>query len=30
MTRVGTRIFADRVARTVRNGGVVNNFPTTR
>jgi hypothetical protein len=27
MTRIGTRIFADRVARTVRNGGLVNNFP---
>jgi Protein of unknown function (DUF2380) len=28
MVRVGTRIFADRVARVVRNGGVVTNFPT--
>ena len=27
MVRVGTRIFADRVARAVRNGGVVTNFP---
>jgi len=27
MVRVGTRIFAERVARTVRSGGVVNNFP---
>jgi hypothetical protein len=27
MVRVGTRIFADRVARVVRNGGVVTNFP---
>ena len=27
MTRIGTRIFADRVARTIRNGGVVDNFP---
>ncbi|MBA3892200.1 MAG: DUF2380 domain-containing protein [Gemmatimonadales bacterium] len=28
MVRAGTRIFAERVARTVRAGGVVNNFPT--
>jgi hypothetical protein len=28
MVRVGSRIFAERVARTVRAGGVVNNFPT--
>ena len=27
MTRIGTRIFADRVARTVRNGGLVDIFP---
>jgi hypothetical protein len=27
MVRVGTRIFAERTARTVRSGGVVNNFP---
>lgn len=27
MIRVGMRIFADRVARTVREGGVANNFP---
>jgi hypothetical protein len=27
MVRVGTRIFADRVARVVRSGGVVTNFP---
>ena len=27
MTRIGARIFADRVARTVRNGGLVDNFP---
>ena len=27
MVRVGTRIFADRVARVVRNGGVATNFP---
>lgn len=27
MVRVGTRIFAERVARTVRSGGVVNNYP---
>jgi hypothetical protein len=25
--RAGTRIFAERVARTVRDGGVANNFP---
>jgi len=28
MIRVGMRIFADRVVRTVRAGGVVTNFPT--
>jgi uncharacterized protein DUF2380 len=27
MVRVGTRIFAERVARTVRRGGVTTNFP---
>jgi hypothetical protein len=27
MIRVGMRIFADRVARTVQDGGVANNFP---
>jgi hypothetical protein len=27
MVRVGTRIFADRVARVIRNGGVATNFP---
>lgn len=27
MVKAGTRIFAERVARTVRNGGVANNFP---
>jgi hypothetical protein len=27
MVRAGTRIFAERVARTVRDGGVANNFP---
>ena len=27
MVRVGTRIFADRIARVVRSGGVVTNFP---
>jgi hypothetical protein len=27
MVRAGTRIFAERVARTVRAGGVANNFP---
>jgi hypothetical protein len=27
MVRVGTRIFAERVARTVRQGGVTTNFP---
>ena len=27
MVRVGTRIFADRVARVVRSGGVTTNFP---
>jgi len=27
MVRVGTRIFADRVARVVRSGGMVTNFP---
>jgi hypothetical protein len=27
MVRIGTRIFAERVARAVRAGGVVNNFP---
>jgi hypothetical protein len=29
MIRAGSRIFAERVARTVRNGGVANNFPNT-
>ena len=29
MVRAGSRIFAERVARTVRAGGVANNFPTT-
>jgi hypothetical protein len=29
MVRAGSRIFAERVARTVRNRGVVNNFPNT-
>ena len=29
MVRAGSRIFAERVARTVRNGGVANNFPNT-
>jgi len=29
MVRAGSRIFAERVARTVRAGGVTNNFPTT-
>ena len=28
MVRAGTRIFAERVARTVRSGGVTTNFPT--
>jgi hypothetical protein len=28
MVRAGSRIFAERVARTVRRGGVVTNFPT--
>lgn len=28
MVRAGTRIFAERVARTVRAGGVANDFPT--
>ena len=28
MVRVGARIFAERVARTVRAGGVANDFPT--
>jgi hypothetical protein len=28
MVRAGTRIFAERVARTVKAGGVANNFPT--
>jgi len=28
MVRAGTRIFAERVARTVRAGGVTTNFPT--
>jgi len=28
MVRAGMRIFAERVARTVRAGGVANNFPT--
>jgi hypothetical protein len=27
MVRAGTRIFAERVARTVRDGGITNNFP---
>ena len=27
MTRIGMRQFADRVARTVRAGGVTTNFP---
>jgi hypothetical protein len=27
MVRVGVRIFADRVARTVQNGGYANNYP---
>ena len=27
MVRAGSRIFAERIARTVRNGGVANNFP---
>jgi hypothetical protein len=27
MVRAGTRIFAERVARTVRAGGIANNFP---
>lgn len=30
MVRAGTRIFAERVARTVRNGGVTMNFPNAR
>jgi hypothetical protein len=29
MVRAGSRIFAERVARTVRAGGVANNFPGT-
>lgn len=29
MIRAGSRIFAERVARTVRAGGVANNFPNT-
>lgn len=29
MVRAGSRIFAERVARTVRSGGVANNFPAT-
>lgn len=29
MVRAGSRIFAERVARTVRHGGVVTNFPNT-
>ena len=29
MVRVGARIFAERVARTVRQGGVTTNFPQT-
>ena len=28
MVRAGTRIFAERVARTVRAGGIADNFPT--
>jgi len=27
MIRAGSRIFAERVARTVRNRGIANNFP---
>jgi hypothetical protein len=27
MIRAGSRIFAERVARTVRAGGIANNFP---
>jgi hypothetical protein len=30
MVRAGTRIFAERVARTVRDGGVTSNFPNAR
>jgi hypothetical protein len=30
MVRAGTRIFAQRVARTVRNGGTTTTFPTTK
>jgi hypothetical protein len=29
MVRAGSRIFAERVARTVRNRGIANNFPNT-
>lgn len=29
MVRAGSRIFAERVARTIRSGGVANNFPNT-
>ena len=29
MIRAGSRIFAERVARTVREGGIANNFPNT-
>jgi hypothetical protein len=29
MVRAGSRIFAERVARTVRGGGVTTNFPNT-
>jgi hypothetical protein len=29
MVRAGSRIFAERVARTVRNQGIANNFPNT-
>lgn len=29
MVRAGSRIFAERVARTVREGGIANNFPNT-
>jgi hypothetical protein len=30
MVRAGSRIFAERVARTVRGGGVANNFPNAQ
>jgi hypothetical protein len=29
MVRAGSRIFAERVARTVRRGGETTNFPNT-